>query len=115
MKKINRLSVFFDNGTTKHLVGTLALYKERYAAFAYSDEWLETGFSISPFSLPLEKKVFIPEWELFGGVHGIFNDSLPDGWGRLLVDRMLMKLNVQPENFLLMICTIFFSYLSKLN
>ena len=97
MKKINRLSVFFDNGTTKRLVGTLALYKERYAAFAYSDEWLETGFSISPFSLPLEKKVFIPEWEPFGGVHGIFNDSLPDGWGRLLVDRMLMKLNVQPE------------------
>lgn len=97
MKKINRLSVFFDNGTTKRLVGTLALYKERYAAFAYSDEWIETGFSISPFSLPLEKKVFIPEWEPFGGVHGIFNDSLPDGWGRLLVDRMLMKLNVQPE------------------
>lgn len=102
MKKINRLSVLFDNGTTKRLVGTLALYKERYAAFAYSDEWLE-------------KKVFIPEWEPFGGVHGIFNDSLPDGWGRILVDRMLMKLNVRPENFLLMICTIFFSYLSKLN
>lgn len=97
MKKINRLSVFFDNGTTKRQVGTLALYKERYAAFAYSDEWLENGFSISPFSLPLEKKVFIPEWEPFGGVHGIFNDSLPDGWGRLLVDRMLLKLNVQPE------------------
>lgn len=56
MKKINRLSVLFDNGTTKRLVGTLALYKERYTAFAYSDEWLENGFSISPFSLPLEKK-----------------------------------------------------------
>ena len=62
MKKINRLSVLFDNGTTKRLVGTLTLYKERYVAFAYTDEWLETGFSISPFSLPLEKKVFIPEW-----------------------------------------------------
>lgn len=115
MKKINRLSVLFDNGTTKRLVGTLALYKERYTAFAYTDEWLETGFSISPFSLPLKKKVFIPEWKPFGGVHGIFNDSLPDGWGRILIDRMLMKLNVRPENFLLMICTIFFSYLSKLN
>lgn len=56
MKKINRLSVLFDNGTTKRLVGTLALYKERYVAFAYTDEWLETVFSISPFSLPLEKK-----------------------------------------------------------
>lgn len=76
MKKINRLSVLFDNGTTKRLVGTLTLYKERYVAFAYTDEWLETGFSISPFSLPLEKKVFIPEWEPFGGVHGIFNFDL---------------------------------------
>lgn len=56
MKKINRLSVLFNNGTTKRLVGTLALYKERYVAFAYTDEWLETVFSISPFSLPLEKK-----------------------------------------------------------
>ena len=32
---------------------------ERKAAFEYADEWLENGFSISPFSLPLEKKVYI--------------------------------------------------------
>ncbi len=94
MKKIDRLKIFFNNGLQKHLVGTLALYKNRFAAFAYSDSWLEKGFSISPFSLPLEKKVFIPEWEPFGGIHGIFNDSLPDGWGRFLVDRMLLKANI---------------------
>ena len=98
MKKINRLSVFFNNGCQKTLVGTLALYKERLAAFSYSDEWLSSGFSISPFSLPLEKKVFIPDWEPFGGLHGIFNDSLPDGWGRLLVDRLLLRNGIQPES-----------------
>lgn len=31
MKKIDRLSVFFNNGSQKRLVGTLALYKERLA------------------------------------------------------------------------------------
>ena len=98
MKKIDRLSVFFADGPQKRLVGTLALYKNRFAAFSYSDQWLSDGFSISPFSLPLEKKVFIPEWEPFGGVHGIFNDSLPDGWGRLLVDRMLLRNGIQPTS-----------------
>ncbi len=97
MQRTETLSVFFDSGNKKKKVGTLALYKERLAAFAYDDGWIESGFSISPFSLPLEKKVFIPEWEPFGGIFGIFNDSLPDGWGRLLVDRMLLKNSINPD------------------
>ena len=97
MKKINRLSVFFNNGSQKRQVGTLALYQNRLAAFSYSDQWLADGFSISPFSLPLEKRVFIPDWEPFDGIHGIFNDSLPDGWGRLLVDRMLLRQGIEPD------------------
>ena len=97
MKKTDRLSVFFNDGTQKRQVGTLALYQNRLAAFSYCDEWLASGFSISPFSLPLEKRVFIPEWEPFGGLHGVFNDSLPDGWGRLLVDRMLLRMGIQSE------------------
>ena len=111
MDRLNRLYVFYHNRP----VGTMALYQNRLVAFEYDSDWIKDGFSVNPFSLPLEKKVFIPEWEPFGGVHGIFNDSLPDSWGRILIDRMLMNLNVRPENFLLMICTIFFSYLSKLN
>ena len=97
MKKTDRLSVFFNDGTQKRQVGTLALYQNRLAAFSYCDEWLASGFSISPFSLPLEKRVFIPEWEPFGGLHGVFNDSLPDGWGHLLVDRMLLRMGIQSE------------------
>lgn len=49
------------------------------------------------FSLPLEKKVFIPKsYTPFDGLFGIFADSLPDGWGRLLVDRLLMKNKINP-------------------
>ena len=93
MNKVNKLSVIY-NGMC---VGTLALYKNYRCAFEYSDEWLAHGFSISPFSLPLEKKVFVPNTDPFEGLFGAFSDSLPDGWGRLLVDRLLKKNGIDPH------------------
>lgn len=75
----------------------MAPYQKSLSAFAYSEEWLRSGFSISPFSLPLLPGVKIARADPFGGIFGIFADSLPDGWGRLLVDRMLRKEGEQPE------------------
>ncbi len=93
MRKINKIDVYMDD---RH-VGALAVTNHR-AAFQYSDEWLDTGFSISPFSLPLERKLFIPGYEPFEGVFGVFADTLPDGWGRLIVDRYIKaKLKIDPE------------------
>ena len=85
------LDVFYFDGSRKQKIGMLAEGANRKCFFEYDSEWLLNGFSISPFSLPLEKKVFVPESEPFGGIHGVFNDSMPDGWGALLVDRMLRK------------------------
>ena len=73
----------------QRFVGTLVATKDRRVAFAYSDAWLENGFAISPFSLPVERKVLIPSGRVFHGLWGVFEDSLPDAWGQLLVDRML--------------------------
>lgn len=87
MDNYKYLKVFYNDT----LVGTLAKTPDRLVAFEYDSEWLANGFSISPFSLPLQKKVFIPKFEPFDGLFGVFNDSLPDGWGRLLVDRLLLK------------------------
>lgn len=42
-------------------VGTLALSEYHKVVFQYDDAWLEHGFSISPFSLPLKKQVFVPK------------------------------------------------------
>lgn len=92
MEKINDLDVFYH--TRK--VGKMALYKNNLAAFEYDREWLAEGFSISPFSLPLEQKVFIPKMSPFDGLFGVFADSLPDGWGRLLVDRLMLKNHINP-------------------
>lgn len=92
MDNYKYLKVFYND----ILVGTLAKTPERVAAFEYDSDWLNNGFSISPFSLPLVKKVFIPKYEPFDGLFGVFNDSLPDGWGRLLVDRLFLKNKINP-------------------
>lgn len=92
MDKYKYLKVFYND----ILVGTLAKTPERVVAFEYDLDWLNNGFSISPFSLPLIKKVFIPKYEPFDGLFGVFNDSLPDGWGRLLVDRLFLKNKINP-------------------
>lgn len=93
METADKLEVYYD----KKLVGTMARYRKYLTAFEYSPEWLLSGFSISPFSLPLAPGVKIAKVDPFDGLFGIFADSLPDGWGRLLVDRMLRKKGDTPE------------------
>lgn len=83
---IKKLTVKY-NGKT---VGYLAQLDEGIA-FQYDEKWLKNGFNISPFSLPLEDRVFINRKDIFGGLYGVFADCLPDGWGELLVVRMLAR------------------------
>lgn len=52
MRQDNALQVYYD----EKFVGTLAITADHKAAFQYSEEWLENGFSISPFSLPLKNR-----------------------------------------------------------
>ena len=85
MREDNVLRVYYAD----RFVGTLAMTADYKVAFQYSDEWLEKGFSISPFSLPLKRQVFIPSKDHFDGLFGVFADSLPDNWGRLLLNRLL--------------------------
>lgn len=92
--KDNRTLQVLYNG---RLVGSLALTSGRKIAFQYDEEWLASGFSISPFSLPLKEQVFLPTKEYFGGLFGVFCDSLPDGWGNLLLNRMLRKKGIKAE------------------
>ena len=51
--------------------------------------------SISPFSLPLEKKVYMPKIDPFEGLFGVFADSLPDAWGNLLLNRILKEHGIE--------------------
>lgn len=96
-KNIAVVHVFYLKASEKILMGRLAL-KERKIFFEYDAEFLKTGIELSPFKLPLKPGILTTEDRLFEGLFGVFNDSLPDGWGRLLLDRMLMKYGMSPEN-----------------
>ena len=74
MNSIKQIEVIYAD----HVVGRLALTKERLCAFEYSAEWLASGFSISPFELPLRSGVFIAKSQPFDGGFGVFDDCLPD-------------------------------------
>ncbi len=69
---MEKLNVYFNN----QIVGYLARYENKYA-FEYDSNWLMNGFSISPFSLPLKRGVFIPNEMIFNGFFGVFADSMP--------------------------------------
>jgi serine/threonine-protein kinase HipA len=88
MKRVNKLAVLYRD----RKAGELAMTPDnRQCVFQYDKEWLLSGFSISPIALPLKPGLFIAELEPFWGNFGIFEDSLPDGYGRYLLNRMLKK------------------------
>ncbi len=44
---------------------------------------------------PIHAVRFTADTTIFDGLFGVFNDSLPDGWGRLLLDRTVEKHGIQ--------------------
>jgi len=75
---------------------TRLLLKDRKIFFEYDTTFIKTGLELSPFKLPLKAGVVSSTDQIFEGLFGLFNDSLPDGWGRLLLDRKLMNLGLSP-------------------
>ena len=94
IEQIKKLTVKYNS----RIVGYLAEVEENQIAFQYDDEWLKAGFSISPFLLQLSNKIFVNNKRTFDGLYGVFWDSLPDGWGELLVRRMLAKKGINADN-----------------
>lgn len=80
------VEVRLDWGASETVVGTLArdgggIY------FEYAASFLADPLPISPFKLPARRGVFEHADRDFASVFGVFDDSLPDSWGRLLMDR----------------------------
>lgn len=91
---IDTLDVFCNLRGTRHYVGRLA-ERNRAILFEYDQDFLNSGIELSPFKLPLQAGVFEDKERVFDGLHGVFNDSLPDGWGLLLFDRALQSQGVR--------------------
>jgi serine/threonine-protein kinase HipA len=93
MKKLNVR--FTHNPGKSEKVGILAEDHGR-VFFEYDPDFLDSGYSLSPFQLPFEGGLFEHKDHQFGQLPGVFDDSLPDGWGLLLMDRHFHKLNLNP-------------------
>jgi serine/threonine-protein kinase HipA len=87
------LTVYLDARNQRRKVGRLA-FKDRQVLFEYDASFIASGVEISPIKLPLRPGVSIADTTIFDGLFGVFNDSLPDGWGRLLLDRTVEKYGI---------------------
>lgn len=85
---LNLLKVGIEFSEEVLPVGKLAS-RENRIYFEYDSAFLDRRLDISPINLPLRPGVQSFDRHVFEGLPGVFNDSLPDGWGRLLFDRMM--------------------------
>ncbi|MHB1949688.1 MAG: type II toxin-antitoxin system HipA family toxin [Gammaproteobacteria bacterium] len=86
MKSITELEVSFSGEP----VGILS-WRNRHYWFQYNASWLEQGFDLVPRFLNFDSQPQLAPQPTFKGLHGVFYDSLPDGWGMLLMDRFFKK------------------------
>ncbi|MCK5529282.1 MAG: type II toxin-antitoxin system HipA family toxin [Kiritimatiellae bacterium] len=91
---MKKLDVYFTlNEKEKRFVGRLAESEHRIY-FEYDDSFLQNPLWLSPFKLPPEPGLHEHRDLSFGPIFGLFDDSLPDGWGLLLMDRYFRKQGV---------------------
>jgi serine/threonine-protein kinase HipA len=94
--RVNKLSVFrkLANGDNV-AVGILAQNRQGIY-FQYDTIYLEQYHNLSPFNLSFDSTLQLAPVSPHNRLHGAFSDSLPDGWGLLLMDRVFRQVNTLP-------------------
>jgi serine/threonine-protein kinase HipA len=77
-------------------VGVLAQNRQG-VFFQYADDYLQQFGNLSPFTLHANAQVQVAPKAPHQGVHGVFGDCLPDGWGILLQDRIFRQQGILPN------------------
>lgn len=91
IEHVEALNVGLDFGIDSHNVGRL-LKHDGKIYFEFGAEFLSGNLEVSPYNLPLKTGLQSFDRGLFEGLPGVFDDCLPDGWGRVLFNRKLAKL-----------------------
>lgn len=87
-----RLQVFLARGpgSASMLIGECVwVPSSRTAAFEWSQEARASGLEPSPFKMPNAPGVHQAQHEPFSGIHPLFSDSIPDGFGLRLMNKGL--------------------------
>jgi serine/threonine-protein kinase HipA len=100
---IRSLKVALDFGDRTIHVGQLAVTATHYA-FQFDEGFLENPLPISPYVLtPLRRVVQRPQ---LSGLWGVFEDSLPDSFGRRVLARRMKKLGIEGPTALDMLSVV---------
>jgi serine/threonine-protein kinase HipA len=93
MERIQKIKAFLNLGDTKSEIGTM-VENQGKIYFKYHPDFISCGLEISPFKMKLSNEILTQKETHFEGLFGVFSDSIPDGWGRLLLDRKLLSMGV---------------------
>ncbi|WP_096086713.1 type II toxin-antitoxin system HipA family toxin [Agaribacterium haliotis] len=97
-KPVQKLEVFRTLQTGEKLpVGVLA-QNQQAVFFQYEQSYLKRFSNLSPFALNFDASLQQAPLTPHFGLHGVFADALPDGWGLLLQDRVFRKQGLLPGN-----------------
>lgn len=98
LTRIDQLAVYYAPDQGQRIkMGRLA-QTNREILFEYDSAFLATKLELSPLHLPLAPGVVVGRPEVLDGLMGVFDDSLPDGWGRLLIDRRAVELGLSASS-----------------
>lgn len=97
MDNIKNILVSLDIEGQTYEVGEM-VRDNRSIYFRYNADFLKSGLNISPIKLPFNNEINSAGSDPFDGLYGVFNDSLPDGWGKLLLDRTLASKGENMQN-----------------
>ena len=94
IKPIKQLKVWrtLSDGN-RCLVGTLAQNRQG-VFFHYHTDYLANFANLSPFNLRFDSTLQLAPRTPHYGLQGVFADSLPDGWGLLLMDRVFRQAGI---------------------
>ena len=88
-------SLEWDNSTVVP-VGRHGM-RGRQVLFEFDRQFLLDGVELAPLHLRRRPGVIEIREPVFDNLPGVFADSLPDGWGRLLLDRAAQQQHIQPQ------------------
>ncbi len=88
MEHVKKIIVSIQFSKSEIELGEL-VSEGRNIYFKYYTDFITKGIEISPIKLKVNTAINKADALPFDGLFGVFADSLPDGWGKLLLDRAL--------------------------
>lgn len=96
-KPVRKLDIIRTLSTGQRVsVGVLAQNLQG-VFFQYDESYISQFGNLSPFTLQTDTRLQAAPKQPHQGIHGVFGDSLPDGWGMLLQDRVFRQKGILPN------------------